>query len=511
MPFGRRAPVLLAIALGISMVGIDATIVSVANATLGRDLHTSLAGLQWVTNAYLLTLCILLLSAGRLADRFGRKRLFLIGVAGFGLASAGCALATSVSVLIAWRIVQGAAGAILIPSSLAVIRATFAGDELEKAITVWGGASAMSLILGPLVGGLLVERISWQSVFLLNLPVAALALIVAVRSVAESRDPGAHGDFDLEGIGLVSLGLFFLVFGLIKVPAHGWGSLYTIGLLAAGVSLLIAFALHETVFAEPMLPPALFKSRAFSTSAIATVVLYFAFYGVLFFWTLYLQRVHGDTPLQSGVHLAPMTVSFVLGAALAGGFVTRYGARLPLTAGLVGIGASLIWLASIGVENTIGDMFGPLVALGLSFGAAAISSLQTMMGNAPVRYAGISSGVTSNLSQLGGVLGTAVLGSVLASHAAHVFGHELVLHHVHGRLLAGLAAHGSAAAAQGLVPLPHAIAPAAAAHVVAAASGAFVSGLHLATYIAAGLALMAAPLGLFATRGRDDAGPVHLA
>lgn len=500
---------LLAIALGISMVGIDATIVSVANATLGRELHASLAGLQWVTNAYLLTLCILMLSAGRLADRVGRKRLFLIGVAGFGLASAGCALASSVGVLIVWRIVQGAAGAILIPSSLAVIRATFAGEDLDKAITVWGGASAMSLILGPLVGGLLVEKISWQSVFLLNLPVAGLAFVAAVRFVDESKDPDATRDFDLEGLGLVSLGLFFLVFGLIKVPAHGWGSLYTISLLAAGVALLFAFAVHEAASAEPMLPPALFRSRAFSTSAVATVVLYFAFYGVLFFWTLYLQRVHGDTPLRSGIHLAPMTVSFVLGAAIAGGFVSRYGAQIPLTAGLAGIGASLIWLASIGVHSSISAMFGPLVTLGLCFGAAAISSLQTMMGNAAVRYAGISSGVTSNLSQLGGVLGTAVLGSVLASHAASVFPHQLAAQHVHGRALAALAAHGASGASQGLETLSHSIPPAVAGDVLAASSGAFVSGLQLATYIAAGLAIAGAPLGLFATRGQQDGGAVH--
>jgi EmrB/QacA subfamily drug resistance transporter len=477
-PTWRRWFVLLPLALGVGMVGIDASIVSVANATIGRELHASLAGLQWVTNAYLLALCSLLLNAGRIADRIGRKRAFMIGIAGFGLSSAGCALAGSTGQLIAWRAIQGAAGAMLMPSSLAILRATFSDRELDRAIGAWAATATSSVVAGPIVGGLLVEHVSWQSVFLINLPVALVAVLGTSWFALESRGPAGARDLDLPGFALGGAGLFVLVFALIKAQSHGWGSLYTIGLFAAATVLLAAFVVRERTAAEPMLPLGLFRSRPLSVASVLTVVTYFALYGVLFFWTLYLQRVLGDSPLTSGVQLLPLTAGFVVMSPLAGWIGARFGTRVSLLAGLLGIAAGSVVLTRVQIADGYGAVWPAFLLLGASLSLAAIAGVQTMMSNAPLRFAGVAGAVMTTACQLGGVLGIAVLGSVLGSHTAAP---QLALH-------------------AGLTPQ------------LAAAAGAraFLAGLHAAMWVVAGVALAGSLLAPLARRGEGEVGPAHL-
>ncbi|MHB1570494.1 MAG: MFS transporter [Solirubrobacteraceae bacterium] len=515
LSFGGRGRVLVGIALGIAMVGIDASIVSVANATIGRDLHASLAGLQWVTNAYLLALCILLLTGGRIADRLGRRTVFLAGVSGFALASGGCALAGSVGELIAFRALQGAAGALLMPSSLAIVRATFPDDELDRAISVWAAAATLSLIAGPIIGGLLVEHISWQSVFLLNLPVALLAIAGTLRFATESRDPTAAGSYDLPGIAAASGGLFLLVFALIKTQAHGWGSTYTLGLLATGLALLGLFVIVELRGADPMLPLGLFRSRTISSAAAATIVMYFCLFAVLFFWTLYLQRIHGDSPAQSGIHLLPLTISFVAAAAVIGAGGSRIHPRIALAGGLLLLALGLLLLARTSATSTIAAMSIPLAITGVGFGVVGVVSIQAILGNAPVEYAGSASAVVSTLVQLGGVLGTSILGSVIATHATSDLAAQLAHLQLHNhklapQLAAQLAHHATTAIAQGGLHTTGALPPALTGQIARRGPAAFVSGLQTATRLAALVAAIGAPLGLLVKRGRNLAG-FHLA
>jgi EmrB/QacA subfamily drug resistance transporter len=417
----RHWLVLVPLALAIGMVGIDASIVSVANATIARDLHASLADLQWITDAYLLALCALLLNAGRIADRIGRKRVFLAGTGAFALASAGCALAGSTGELIAWRAVQGVAGAMLMPSSLALLRASFDEAELDRAVAVWAGVATASVVAGPILGGLLVEHVSWQSVFLINLPVALLAIAGAQWLIGESREAAAGRALDLVGSALASTCLVALVFALIKAPARGWGSAYTLGMLAAAAVLFVAFVARESATREPMLPLGLFRSRALTAATCATVMTYFALYGVLFFWTLYLQRVLGDSPVTSGVHLLPLTFGFVASMPLAGFVGTRFGLRVSLFLGLLGIAAGSVWLTGVAVRDGYGAVWPPFLLVGVSLAMAAVAGIQTMMSNAPVRFAGTVGGVMTTACQLGGVLGISVLGSVIAAHGATAF------------------------------------------------------------------------------------------
>jgi EmrB/QacA subfamily drug resistance transporter len=294
---------LISVSLGIMMVALDGTVVSVANPTIGRDLHASLSDLQWVTNGYLLAIAVLLVFGGRLGDRFGRKRLFMIGMAGFALGSLGCALSSSIDVLILFRVIQGMFGAMMLPATLACLRAAFPSDELEKAVGIWGGTSAIATASGPIIGGLLVQHVSWQSIFLLNLPLGALALVVAFFSITETKDVDSGSGLDPVGVVLLSGSLFALAWGLIKSQTHGWGSAYTLGFLAAAVVLTLVFIVWENRVKVPLIPLGLFKSPSFSAGVVLVILGLFALYGVLFFMTLYLQRVHGYSPVQAGVRL----------------------------------------------------------------------------------------------------------------------------------------------------------------------------------------------------------------
>jgi EmrB/QacA subfamily drug resistance transporter len=232
------------------MVGLDGTVVSVANPTIAKDLHASLPALQWVTNGYLLALAVTLILGGKLGDRFGRKRVFISGVVGFALFSLGCALSGSTNVLIAFRVLQGLAGALLMPNTLALLRASFPAEKLNQAVGIWGGSSALAVASGPIIGGLLVEHVSWESIFLLNLPLGLLAALFALRFVSESRDEKNVDGFDSPGVLLLTVGLFLLIWALIKAQGHGWGSAYVLGFGAAGLVVLACFVVREAGVSE---------------------------------------------------------------------------------------------------------------------------------------------------------------------------------------------------------------------------------------------------------------------
>src|SRR6266704_1860143 len=312
---------LLAVALGVMMVSLDGTIVAVANPAIQSHLHASLAGIQWVTNAYLLALAVSLITIGKLGDRFGHKKVFLTGVAGFAASSAAIGLsgsiASSIGLVIAFRALQGVFGAMLQPSALALLRNTFPPEKLNGAIGIWGAVIGASTAAGPIAGGLLVQHINWEACFYVNIPVGAAALAMSLVVLRET--PAAPGSsFDLPGIGALSGALSALIFGLIKGPDWGWGSARTLGFLLAAALLGLAFVARESRARQPMLPLTLFRSAPVSAGVVLVILLMFALFGAMFFMTFYLENVHGLSPIAAGVHLLPMTAMLIVGSPIAG-------------------------------------------------------------------------------------------------------------------------------------------------------------------------------------------------
>jgi len=499
-PRGRRGHpwlTLISVALGVIMVGLDGSVVAIANPVIGEDLGASLSQLQWITNAYLLTLGVTLILAGKLGDRFGRRRMFLIGVVGFGLASAGIGLVGSTTGVIALRVVQGAFGALLMPNSLAILRATFPPEKLNMAIGIWGGSSAISVALGPIVGGLLVEHVSWESVFFLNLPIAAIALVIGAAVLAESRSHAEH-HADLPGIALLGAGLFALVFGLIKAQEWGWGSANTLGFLAGGFLLLIAFALVEARTRLPLLPMRLFRNRSLTIGTTTILVGFLGMFGVLFFLTLYLQNVHGYSPVQAGVRMLPLSLSMMFGSPLGGALTEKLGPRPPLVAGLALLGAALLLMTGLEPDSGYGSLWPPLVMVGLGLGLVITASAEAIVGNAPVDDAGVASGLQSTAIQVGGVMGTAILGSILSSTVAGVLFEKLT-----GAGVPAPLAHQLEGAAelvgQGQAPVQGVPADLQSA-VVTGSHEAFMTGLHTSMLVGGILALAAAALALLVQR-----------
>lgn len=501
---GRRGHpwlTLLSVALGLIMVGLDGSVVAIANPKIAADLGASLSELQWITNAYLLTLGVLLIPAGKLGDRYGRRLMFLIGVAGFGASSLGVGLIGTTTGVIVLRVLQGAFGALLMPNSLAILRATFPPEKLNLAIGIWGGSSAVSVAAGPIVGGLLVEHVSWQSVFFLNAPIAAIATAIGALVLGESRSHAAHSH-DVPGLGLLGVGLFSLVFGLIKAQEWGWQSGKTIAFLIVGVALLVAFAFVEAKTKQPLLPMRLFRNRSLTIGTATVLVGFLALFGVLFFMTLYLQNVHGLTPVQAGVRILPLSLTMMFASPIGGLLTDRLGPRLPLATGLALIGAALLLMTGLGTMSSFSSLWPPFVMLGAGLGLVITASSEVIVGNAPVDDAGVASGLQSTAIQVGGVMGTAILGSVLSSGVGSVLVQKLVGAGVPSSLASKLTG-AKELIGQGVAPqVPHASAQLQAA-VTSASHDAFMTGLHSSMTVGAVLALLAAFAALFVHRGRS--------
>ncbi len=501
---GHPAWTLVAVALGVMMVGLDGTVVAIANPYIARSLHGSLADLQWVTNAYLLVLAVLLIPMGYLGDRFGRKRIFLVGVAGFALMSLSVGLVGSIAGVIAFRALQGVFGAMLMPNSLAIIRNTFAPEKLNSAVGIWGGATAISVASGPIVGGLLVEHVSWQSVFYVNVPVGALALAIGLFLLAESRVE-SPGRFDVGGLALLGAGLFGIVFGLIKASAWGWGDARTLALLVGGTALLGLFGLVEARSAEPLLPMRLFRRRSITFGTVTVLLGFFAMYGVLFFVTLYLQNVHGYDPVEAGVHMLPLTAVFVVASPLGGLLNQRFGPKLVVPMGMAMVGVGLLLLLSLQPQSGYVHLWPSFVLVGIGVGMVIVASSDAIVANAPTDDAGVAGGLQSTALQLGGVLGTSILGSVLVTRVGSVLVGTLLRSGVPGVVATRLSV-ATQLVAQGAAP-PLAGAPKALQQAVVVGSHhAFMTGLHLAILVAAVAAFVAAVLGLLLQRSESSGG-----
>ena len=406
--------VIAATVLGSSMAMLDGTVVNVALPTIGKSLHTGLAGLQWTVTAYTLTLAGLILLGGALGDRHGRRRIFVIGVIWFALASVLCGLAPDIGVLIAARALQGIGGALLTPGSLAIIQAAFAADDRPKAIGAWSGLGGVAGAVGPLLGGWIIGAVGWRWIFLLNLPLAAAVVAVTVRHVPETRDPTSHGRFDWTGAILAALALAGITYALIEAPGKGLARAALIG--AAGILAGVGFVLLERRRGRagsgtpPMVPLDVFASRQFTAVNVVTFVIYAALSATLFLLVLQLQVVSGYTPLQAGLSLLPLTLLMLLLSARAGALAQRVGPRWLMTAGCLLCAAGLLLAVRIGRNaNYVTDVLPTVVLFGLGLSATVAPLTATVLASADVRHAGVASGVNNAVARAAGLLAVAGL------------------------------------------------------------------------------------------------------
>ncbi|MFI7539839.1 DHA2 family efflux MFS transporter permease subunit [Actinoplanes sp. NPDC049599] len=402
--------VLLATVLGSSLAFIDATVVNIALPAIGTDLGGGAAGLQWTVNGYALSLASLILLGGSLGDRFGRRRVFLIGVGWFALASLLCGLAQSMEQLVAARVLQGIGGALLTPGALAILEASFVREDRPRAIGAWSGLGGIGGALGPFLGGWLVQVGDWRLIFLINVPIAALVMAVAARHVPESRNPAAPRELDVTGVLTGAAGLGGLTYGFTAWPAHGPGSPQVLIPLLLGAAGLTAFVLNERRSRHPMLPLEIFRTRAFSGANLVTFLVYAANGGVFFLVVLNLQVVAGFSPLAGGLALLPVTVLMLLLSARAGALGQRIGPRLPMTAGPLISAAGLLWMSRIGPGASYWtDVLPPVIVFGLGLCLLVAPLTATALGALDDKHAGVASGVNNAVARAAGLLAVAVL------------------------------------------------------------------------------------------------------
>lgn len=503
---------LFSVAIGVMMVALDGTIVAIANPAIQQDLKASLADVQWITNGYLLALAVALITAGKLGDRFGHRQTFLIGVVGFAVASGAIGLSTEVSLVIVFRVLQGLFGALLMPAALGLLRATFPAEKLNMAIGIWGMVIGASTAGGPIVGGLLVEHVSWQSVFFINVPVGVLALVLGLVILKDHRATNAPRSFDVPGIVLLSGAMFCLIWALIKAGEWGWGDAKTWGFLIGAIVLFALFGVLEAKVREPLIPLRMFRSVPLTAGTILMVLMAFAFMGGLFFVTFYLQNVHGMSPVDSGLHLLPLTGMMIVGSPLAGAMITKFGPRVPLVGGMVLTAVAMYGMSTLDTGTGTAAMSLWFALLGLGLAPVMVGATEVIVGNAPMELSGVAGGLQQAAMQVGGSLGTAVLGAVMASRVDS----ELPENWAAAQLppvpdaQLGQAAD---AVAVGMAPVPEGTPAPFAEKITQVAHDTFISGMGLAFTVACGVAIVAAAVAVLTKRGAnatEGAGVGHI-
>jgi EmrB/QacA subfamily drug resistance transporter len=487
----RRWWALAVLCLSLVVVTIDTTILNVALPSLGRVLHPSSSGLEWIVDAYTVVFAGLLLTAGALGDRFGRKGALSAGLVVFALASAGSALAQNSSQLIVLRAVTGIGAALIFPATLSILTNVFADPvERQRAIAVWAGTAGIGIGLGPVVGGILLRHFYWGSVFWVNVPVCALALVAGHWLIPKSRDPGESA-LDLPGALLSIVGLSTLVFAIIEGPSKGWTSPEVVGCFVGALGVLGLFALVELRRRHPMLDLRLFRNPRFSAASLAVTALYFALFGTIFFQTQHLQIVLGYDPLGAGLRSLPFAVVLLVVANTTPRLVAQLGTRTVIVAGMALVAVSQVGRALFTVHTGYEGVLITQCLFALGMGLTIAPATASIMGAVPPGRAGVGSAINDTTRQVGGALGVAVMGSIGAS----IYHAQMAQHLTPARLdpSATAAAHDSIGAAAGLVGK---LSPAQTEVVLSAARHAFIQGMDVASWVGAGIALAGALVAL---------------
>jgi len=404
-----------AVAFGLFMIMLDNTIVNVALPSIQRDLGIGISELEWVVNGYALTFAVLMLTGGKLADLLGRRLVFIVGLAIFSGASLACGLAPSAGFLIGARVVQGAGAALMNPATLSIITATFPPRQRGMAIGIWAGVSALALAIGPLLGGVITQHISWGWIFFINVPVGILAIVVARLVIQESRDTSAEQRLDLPGLLTSAIGLFALTYALIEANSYGWTSARILSLFAAtviGLALFVALELRQRI---PMLDLSLFRNATFAGANAVMLLVALAMFGVFFYVSLYMQNVLHYSPTQAGATFLPMTLCIVFLAPIAGRMTDRLGPRWLIGAGMTLVAGSLIIFAQLDRHSNFWDIFPGLLVGGAGMAMSMAPTTATAMQAVSIDKAGVGSAVLNSMRQVGGSLGIAVMGAIVAA------------------------------------------------------------------------------------------------
>jgi EmrB/QacA subfamily drug resistance transporter len=404
-----------AVAFGLFMIMLDNTIVNVALPSMARDLQIGISELEWVVNGYALTFAVIMLTGGKLADLFGRRLVFIIGLAVFTGASVLCGLSTGSDMLIAARVAQGVGAALMNPATLSIITATFPPRQRGMAIGIWAGVSAMALAIGPLLGGILTQQIGWEWIFFVNVPVGIVAIVVARLVITESRDTSLEQRLDLPGLVTSALGLFALTYALIEANTYGWTSTRILGLFALALVLLVAFVQLERKQRVPMLDLSLFKNGTFAGANLTMMLVALAMFGVFFFVSLYMQNILGYSATQAGATFLPMTILIILIAPPAGKLSDRVGSRWLMGGGMILVAGSLIVFSQLDQSSGFWNIFPGLILGGFGMALAMTPTTAAAMGAVPVDKAGVGSAVLNSMRQVGGSLGIAIMGAIVAS------------------------------------------------------------------------------------------------
>jgi EmrB/QacA subfamily drug resistance transporter len=494
--------VLAATIIGSAMAFIDGTITNVALPQIQERLGATAVDAQWIVEAYALFLAALILVGGSLGDHYGRRRIFLLGVTIFTVASVACALALTPGHLIAARAVQGVGGALLVPGSLAIIGASFREEDRGKAIGTWAGFSGITTAIGPILGGYLVDNVSWRAAFLLNVPLAISVIFIAVRHVPESRDPDARR-LDIPGAILATVGLGGIVYGLIEFSNAGFGSVAVILSLFLGVIALVAFVARERRTQEPMLPLTLFRSRNFSGANLLTLLLYAGLGGALYFFPFALIQVHGYSATAAGSSFLPFVIITFLMSRWAGGLVARYGARLPLIIGSLVAATGFVLFAIPGTEGSYWTTFFPAVVvlgLGMSFVIAPLTT--TAMSSVEDGHSGLASGVNNAVSRAAGLLAIPLLGIFVFLTFSAALDEQTASLELSPQARQQLEAE---KVDLGAGEVPEGVSGETAASVEDAVAESFVAGFRIAMVAAAILALASAAASALIIEGKDSA------
>jgi EmrB/QacA subfamily drug resistance transporter len=491
----RHKPLILAsLLLAAFAINVDTTIVNVALPTLVRELHTSTTQLEWIVDAYNLVFAALVLAAGNLGDRVGRKGVLLAGLGVFGAATIAGGLGESPGALIAARAVMGLGAALIFPATLSLLTNVFTErGERARAIGLWGATTGIGIALGPIVGGWLLERDGWQSVFFALAPIAALGLILVSVYVPSSRDPGAPRA-DRPGLALSTAAMAILIYTIIEAPNHGWAGTRSIAGFALAASLLVAFIAWERRATAPMLDVGLFRNLRFTAASGAVTISFFSLMGFIFLVTLYFQFLKGYAPFSTGVRLLPVATLTGITSVLGTGLAVRSGAKLVVAAGLVSLAAGLAWTSTASASTTYLTIAGQMVLIGSGIGLTSAPATESIMGAVPRAKAGVGSAINDATRILGGTLGVAVIGSIYASLYASRLANGL------GARLPGLAAGAAKGSVGGALGAADQLAAGGHGDLATtlrdAASAAFFHGFKIACVVAAGVAIAGALVAL---------------